>query len=363
MGILYTFALVLRRSGGKGPQGIREVREQTMTENDVLVVGGAGYIGSHMCKYLWRRGYRPIVVDNLVCGHRAAVRWGPFIEGDFGDPSVLNRVFSEYDIQGVLHFAAFASVPESVAHPMKYYANNVANTLNLLRVMVERGVQPMIFSSSCATYGDVETSPILETQEQRPVNPYGRTKWIVEQMLDDFSAAYGLRAVSLRYFNAAGADPDGQLGEDHRPETHLIPIILQTALGKREHLSVYGDDYPTRDGTCVRDYIHVEDLAQAHLLALERLLAGGPGGKYNLGNGDGFTVREVLERSRRITGKAIPARVEGRRPGDVPVLVGSTEKAVRELGWRPEFSDLDGIIQTAWDWQRRHPDGYPDETP
>lgn len=334
-----------------------------MAENEILVVGGAGYIGSHMCKYLWRRGYRPIVLDNLVYGHRAAVQWGPFVKGDIGDAVVLDRVFSEYDIKGVLHFAAYAYVPESVADPLKYYRNNVANTINLLQAMVAHGVNRLIFSSSCATYGNSDGTPMSESHVQQPIHPYGRTKWMVEQILDDFEAAYGMRAVCLRYFNAAGADPDGQLGEDHRPETHLIPIILKTAMGQREFLSVYGDDYPTRDGTCVRDYIHVEDLAQAHLLALESLLAGGAGGKYNLGNGDGFTVQEVLDRTRRITGEAIPTRIEARRPGDVPVLIGSSEKAIQELGWRPEFSDLDVIIKTAWDWQRRHPDGYADANP
>ncbi|MDX9817756.1 MAG: UDP-glucose 4-epimerase GalE [Desulfococcus multivorans] len=331
-----------------------------MADNEILVVGGAGYIGSHMCKYLWRRGYRPIVLDNLVCGHRAAVQWGPFIQGDIGDPETLDRVFSEYDIKGVLHFAAYTCVPESVDIPLKYYGNNVANTINLLQGMVRHGVNRLIFSSSCATYGVSDGTPMSEDHVQHPITPYGRTKWMVEQILDDVEAAYGLRAVCLRYFNAAGADPDGHLGEDHRPETHLIPIIIKTALGQRDFLSVYGDDYPTRDGTCVRDYIHVEDLAQAHLLALERLLAGGPGGKYNLGNGDGATVREVIERTRGITQASIPVRFEERRPGDVPVLIGSSEKAIRELGWRPQYSDLDAIIETAWNWHRRYPDGYPE---
>lgn len=332
-----------------------------MAEDEILVVGGAGYIGSHMCKYLRRRGYRPITLDNLVCGHRAAVQWGPLIEGDIGDRAVLDRIFTGYDIKGVLHFAAYTSVPESVADPLKYYRNNVASTVCLLQAMVAHGVRPLIFSSSCATYGDAGGKALTETHPQQPATPYGRTKWMVEQMLDDFGAAYGIRAVSLRYFNAAGADPDGRIGEDHRPETHLIPIILQTALGQREFLSVYGNDYPTRDGTCVRDYIHVEDLAQAHLLALEKLLAGGGGGKYNLGNGDGFTVQEVLDRARTITGEKIPARIEARRPGDVPVLIGASEKAMQELGWRPVFSDLDAIIQTAWDWHRRNPGGYGDK--
>ncbi len=331
-----------------------------MAENDILVVGGAGYIGSHMCKYLKRHGYRPVVLDNLVYGHRAAVQWGPFIEGDTGDAAVLDRIFSEFDIKGVFHFAAYTYVPESVADPLKYYQNNVANTVNLLHVMIAHDVKRLIFSSTCATYGISDGTPMTETHVQQPANPYGRTKWMVEQILDDFEAAYGMRAVCLRYFNAAGADPEGDIGEDHRPESHLIPIILETALGRRDVLSVYGDDYPTRDGTCVRDYIHVEDLAQAHLLAFEKLLAGRPGGKYNLGNGNGFTVQEVLERARKITGEAIPARIEARRPGDVPVLIGSSEKAFQELGWRPEFSDMDAIIKTAWDWHRRNPAGYAD---
>jgi len=325
---------------------------------NILVVGGAGYIGSHMCKYLSRQGYQPIVLDNLVYGHQGAVKWGPFFKGSAGDRDLLRKIFSEHSVEAVMHFAAFCYVGESVEKPAKYYENNVSNSVSLLEVMVENKVPNFIFSSSCATYGEPVEIPICEDHPQNPINPYGRTKLMVEQILRDFEEAYGLGAVCLRYFNAAGADPDGELGEDHNPETHLIPLVLQTALGQRPHIDIFGDDYPTKDGTCIRDYIHIEDLAYAHLLALERLLNGQAGGRYNLGNGDGYSVKEVIDVARSITGKPIPAKVSERRAGDPAVLVGSSEKASRELGWRPRFGKLEAIIETAWNWHRANPNGY-----
>ena len=325
---------------------------------NILIVGGAGYIGSYMCKYLANNGYNPIVLDNLVYGHREAVRWGPFIEGSMADSKLLKQIFSKYQIVAVMHFAAFCYVGESVTLPAKYYRNNVADTINLLEVMVEKNVSSFIFSSSCATYGEPVEIPITEEHPQNPINPYGRTKLMVEQILDDFRSAYGLESVSLRYFNAAGADPDGELGEDHRPETHLIPLVLQTALGQRKAINIFGGNYPTKDGTCIRDYIHIVDLAEAHFLALKRLMNGLPGGKYNLGNGDGYSVGEVIETARKITGKTIPINIVDRRPGDPAVLVGSSKKAAGELGWKPRFPDLYTIIETAWKWHSRCPEGY-----
>ena len=325
---------------------------------NILVVGGAGYIGSYMCKYLAKNGYNPVVLDNLVYGHRQAVRWGPFVEGTMADSKLLNQIFSEYQIAAVMHFAAFCYVGESMTMPGKYYRNNVANTLRLLEIMIERNVLNFIFSSSCAIYGEPVEIPITEQHPQKPINPYGRTKLIVEHILDDFRSAYGLEFASLRYFNAAGADPEGEVGEDHNPETHLIPLVLQTALGQQETISIFGDDYPTRDGTCIRDYIHIDDLAQAHILALERLLDGQPGGEYNLGNGEGYSVKEVIDIARNVTGEPIPSKIVERRPGDPAVLIGSNEKAINELGWRPCFPDLRTIIATAWQWHKSHPDGY-----
>lgn len=324
----------------------------------ILVVGGAGYIGSHMCKHLSKNGYSPLVLDNLVYGHREAVQWGPLIQGSIEDARLLDKVFSEHDIYGVMHFAAYAYVGESVEDPAKYYRNNVAATLCLLEAMVRHGIDRFIFSSSCATYGEPVRIPMTEDHPQSPINPYGRTKLMVEQVLEDFERAYGLRSISLRYFNAAGADPDGELGEDHNPETHLIPLVLQTALGRREAIHIFGDDYPTTDGTCVRDYIHVEDLSHAHLIAMERLLDGASGEKFNLGNGEGYSVNQVIETARRVTGKSIPAKMDPRRPGDPPSLIGSSEKAMRDLGWKPKYPDLETILETAWNWHRRHPDGF-----
>ncbi|MDY6951922.1 MAG: UDP-glucose 4-epimerase GalE [Thermodesulfobacteriota bacterium] len=331
-----------------------------MTGN-ILVVGGAGYIGSHMCKYLSRAGYRPVVVDNLVYGHEQAVKWGPLFKGSMKDAELLSKVFSDYPIEAVMHFAAFCYVGESVTSPAKYYDNNVSHTLSLLKVMLEKEVQRFIFSSSCATYGQPIEIPINEEHPQRPINPYGKTKVMVEQILEDYHTAYGLESISLRYFNAAGADRDGDLGEDHRPETHLIPLVLQTALGQRPCVDIFGNDYPTADGTCVRDYIHVEDLAQAHLLALERLLNGLPGGQYNLGNGKGYSVHEVVDVARQVTGEPIATKVGTRRTGDPAVLISSSQKAAHELGWYTQFPDLETIVETAWNWHKAHPHGYGED--
>ncbi|NQT68408.1 MAG: UDP-glucose 4-epimerase GalE [Desulfobacteraceae bacterium] len=326
---------------------------------NILIVGGAGYIGSYMCKYLAKNGYHPIVLDNLVYGHRQAVKWGPFIAGQMADTKLLDQIFKEHPIAAVMHFAAFCYVGESVEDPGKYYQNNVAATITLLEEMLKKNIKNFIFSSSCAVYGEPVEIPITEQHPYNPINPYGRSKLMVEQILQDFRAAYGLEYVALRYFNAAGADPEGEIGEEHNPETHLIPLVLKTALGQRETINIFGDDYATKDGTCIRDYIHIDDLAQAHLLALDRLLNGLPGGQYNLGNGDGYSVKEVIEVARNITSKQIPAKIVERRPGDPAVLIGSSEKAFKELGWKPQFADLNAIVETAWQWHKTHPNGYP----
>ena len=325
---------------------------------NILIVGGAGYIGSYMCKYLAKNGYHPIVLDNLVYGHRQAVKWGPFIAGQMADTKLLDQIFKEHSIAAVMHFAAFCYVGESVEDPGKYYQNNVAATITLLEEMLKKNIKNFIFSSSCAVYGEPVEIPITEQHPYNPINPYGRSKLMVEQILEDFRAAYGLEYVALRYFNAAGADPEGEIGEEHNPETHLIPLVLKTALGQRETINIFGDDYATKDGTCIRDYIHIDDLAQAHLLALDRLLNGLPGGQYNLGNGDGYSVKEVIEVARNITSKQIPAKIVERRPGDPAVLIGSSEKAFKELGWKPQFADLNAIVETAWQWHKTNPNGY-----
>ena len=325
---------------------------------NILVIGGAGYIGSYMCKYLAKNGYYPIVLDNFVYGHRQAVKWGPFIEGSMEDSKLLEHIFMEYPIAAVMHFAAYCYVGESVENPVKYYRNNVAATITLLEAMLKKNINNFIFSSSCATYGEPIEIPITEQHLQNPINPYGRSKLMVEQILEDFKFAYGIEHISLRYFNAAGADPDGELGEDHNPETHLIPLVLKTALGQKDKIEIFGDDYPTRDGTCIRDYIHIDDLAQAHLLALERLLNGLPGGKFNLGNGDGYSIKEVVEVAQNVTSMEIPMEISKRRPGDPAILIGSSEKAAKELGWKPRFADLNTIIKTAWQWHKTHPNGF-----
>ena len=325
-----------------------------MTNDTILVVGGAGYIGSHMVKALRGAGFRVAVADDLSRGRCQAVGDAQLHVGDIGDAAFVDAVLDASKPAAVMHFASFIQVGESVADPAKYYRNNVAATGVLLDGMRTHGVSRFLFSSTAAIFGDPEYVPIDEAHPKRPINPYGRGKWFVEQMLDDYQRAYGLQATCLRYFNAAGADPAGELGECHEPETHLIPLILQVASGRRAHIGVYGDDYPTPDGTCVRDYIHVADLCDAHLLALRRLLDGGGSARYNLGNGNGFSVREVIEAARRVTGHAIPVQVQPRREGDPPVLVADAGAARRELGWTPRLADIDTIIAHAWAWERRH---------
>ena len=324
----------------------------------VLVTGGAGYIGSHSALELQKAGYEVIILDNLVYGHQDLVETvlkTKLIFGDTCDSNLLKQIFSTHEIDAVMHFAAYTYVGESVTKPAKYYRNNVVGTLTLLEAMLEAGINKFVFSSTCATYGVPETVPIKEEQSQNPINPYGVTKLMVEQILQDFSHAYDFRSVCLRYFNAAGADPEGMLGEDHNPETHLIPLVLQAASGHRDSISIFGTDYNTPDGTCIRDYIHVSDLAQAHILALKYLLDDGKTDVFNLGNGNGFSVKQVIEIARKITGQEIKALECDRRPGDTPILVGSGEKAQQILGWQPQYYTLEDIIAHAWQWhQKRH---------
>ncbi len=324
----------------------------------ILVAGGAGYIGSHMVALLVEKGYNVVVVDNLCTGHWQAVKGGARLRvGDVKDGAFLDRVFSEFKIDGVINFAAFSLVGESVGNPLKYYDNNVGGAVSMLTAMKNHGVDKIVFSSTAATYGEPEKQPIEETDRTEPTNPYGASKLAIEGLLKWCSGAYGIRYAALRYFNAAGANVDVMIGEDHAPETHLIPIVLQCALGKRDHVGIFGDDYPTADGTCVRDYIHVRDLVSAHLLALEYLDKGGESGPFNLGNGDGYSVKEIIETARKVTGKAIPAVVEPRRAGDPSTLIASNAKAKAVLGWVPERG-LETIIADAWAWHQSHPEGY-----
>ena len=324
----------------------------------ILVTGGAGYIGSHAVQALQGAGYGVVVLDNLVYGHRELVEsvlQVKLVVGDISDRPLLDELFATHSIAAVMHFAAYAYVGESVTAPAKYYRNNVVGTLTLLEAMVAASVKNFVFSSTCATYGMPEKVPIPEDHPQNPINPYGSSKLMVEKILADFEGAYGLNSVIFRYFNAAGADPSGELGEDHNPETHLIPLVLLAALGKRESVSIFGTDYPTPDGTCIRDYIHVVDLADAHLLGLEQLLRGGDSEIFNLGNGSGFSVRQVIEAARQVSGKTIKVIEGDRRPGDPPILVGSSEKARKILGWQPRYPDIKDILIHAWNWhQRRH---------
>lgn len=326
----------------------------------VLVTGGAGYIGSHTVVELLERNEEVMIVDNLQKGHRQALLGGAFHQGDLRDADFLERVFSQHDIEAVIHFAAESLVGESVNEPLKYYYNNVYGTLNLLEKMKTYGVKYLVFSSTAATYGEPERIPITESDRTNPTNPYGETKLAVEKMLKWCDSAYGIHSVALRYFNAAGAHESGKIGEDHRPETHLIPIILQVALGKREAIAIYGDDYPTPDGTCIRDYIHVSDLADAHLLALDYLRRGGGSTVYNLGNGQGFSVKQVVDEVRKVTGHKIPCQIASRRGGDPAVLVASSDKIRNELFWKPKKNDLAAIVESAWNWYIKHPDGYMD---
>jgi UDP-glucose 4-epimerase len=327
----------------------------------VLVTGGAGYIGSHTVLELKEQGEEVVILDNLRTGHRGALRDSTLYQGDLRDEGLLDRIFREQDIEAVIHFAACSLVGESAKDPLPDYGNNVGGTLRLVQKMVEHGVKHLVFSSTAAVYGEPKRVPIRETDPTIPTNPYGETKLAIERMLKWCDRAYGVKSVSLRYFNAAGAHPSGELGEDHDPETHLIPIVLQTALGKRECVYIYGDDYPTPDGTCIRDFIHVMDLARAHWLALEKMRRDGEGGIYNLGNGAGFSVREVIEKARQVTGRPIPAKTAPRRPGDPAVLVASAERAREELLWSPRYSRLEEILETAWHWHRRHPEGFRTE--
>ncbi|HXC90945.1 MAG TPA: UDP-glucose 4-epimerase GalE [Stellaceae bacterium] len=326
-----------------------------MTPSSILVTGGAGYIGSHACKALARAGYVPVVYDNLSRGHREAVRWGPLVEGDIGDRAQLRQAFAEYRVTAVMHFAAYAYVGESVADPALYYRNNLTGTLALLDAMREAEVREIVFSSTCATYGTPDTLPLRETAPQNPVNPYGETKLAMERALHWYGRAYGLRAVSLRYFNAAGADPDGELGEDHDPETHLVPLVLRAALGQGPAVEIFGTDYPTPDGTAIRDYIHVDDLAAAHLRALERLRAGGGSIALNLGTGLGHSVREVLAAAEAVSGRKVPAHAAPRRPGDPPALVADPSLAAEVLGWRANCSGIEEIVGSAFAWHARRP--------
>lgn len=319
---------------------------------NILVTGGAGYIGSHACKALALAGYTPISYDNLVYGHRWAVRWGPLEEGDIADRARLDAVIERYRPAAVMHFAAYAYVGESVQDPGKYYRNNVAGTLTLLEAMRDHGIDKLIFSSTCATYGIPESVPIREDHPQRPINPYGASKLMIERMLQDFETAHGLHSIALRYFNAAGADPDGEIGEAHDPETHLIPLVLDAAAGRRPAITVYGDDYDTPDGTCIRDYIHVSDLADAHVLALRALENGAATTAYNLGNGQGFSVHEVIAAAEAVSARRVPVEIGVRRSGDPARLVGEATRAHESLGWQPRFTQLDSILTTAWKWSQ-----------
>jgi UDP-glucose 4-epimerase len=325
----------------------------------VLVTGGAGYVGAHAVKELRASGVPCVVLDNLSRGHRELVLDAELVVGDVGDTALVRRLIRDRRVSAVMHFAAYAYVGESAGAPLLYYANNVAATVRLLEAIVESDVRMLVFSSTCATYGLPQTTPMTEDHPQRPINPYGATKLMVERILQDVERAHGLRSVVFRYFNAAGADPSGTIGERHTPETHLIPLALQAAAGDRDTVQIYGSDYPTPDGTCVRDYIHVTDLAQAHLLGLRYLESGQASDAFNLGNGNGFSVREVIDTVERVTGRSIAAVTSPRRPGDPPALVGSAEKARRILGWTPKFDTLETIVETAWHWHRALPAGAP----
>jgi UDP-glucose 4-epimerase len=319
----------------------------------VLVVGGAGYIGSHMVKMLVRKGHDPVVLDNLSSGHAEAVLDAPLIIGDMGNAQLLDAIFREHQPQAVMHFAGSINVGESVANPGLYYANNTAKTLALLEAMVHHQILRLIFSSTAAIFGNPTYTPIDENHPKNPINPYGRSKWMVEQILEDYDRAHGLKSIALRYFNAAGADPDGELGERHDPETHLIPLALQLASGRRPHFTIYGTDFDTPDGTCIRDFVHVQDLCHAHLLGLERLARRPQSNRFNLGTGTGFSVREVLETVQNVTGEKLDIHEGTRRPGDPPILVADNTRARRNLGWTATRSSLHHVVGDAWNWERR----------
>lgn len=324
---------------------------------NILVTGGAGYIGSHTVRALLARGHTPTVLDNLSYGHREAVPADRLVVGDLADSVLVGRVLNENRIEAVIHFAAFAYVGESVTNPAKYYSNNLLNSLSLLEACRTHGVSKFVFSSTCATYGTPNRVPIDESEKQLPINPYGNTKLAFERALNDYAGAYPFGFCALRYFNASGASPDGTIGEDHDPETHLIPLAFQAAMGKRPRLDIFGTDYPTPDGTCIRDYIHVDDLASAHILALEKLQAGDRW-KYNVGVGRGFSVRDVIRTVEEVSGLKVPVKEGPRRAGDPPELVANADAIRRDLGWSPHYADLHPIIETAWNWHRTHPNGY-----
>lgn len=327
----------------------------------ILVAGGAGYIGSHMVKDLIEHGYDVVVADNLSTGHKKAINpKAKFYYGDIRDRAFLDRIFVNEEIEAVVHFAAFSIVPESMSEPLKYFDNNTSGMVTLLEAMRDFGVKYIVFSSTAATYGTPEHMPIKETDPQKPINPYGLSKLMMEQMMAWADKAYGIKFVALRYFNVAGVAPDGTIGEDHGPETHLVPIIMQVAQGKRKELSIFGDDYDTPDGTNVRDYVHVMDLADAHILALQYLKKNNQSNQFNLGSSTGFSNKQMLEAAREVTGKEIPAKMAPRRPGDPDSLVAASEKAREVLGWKPKFDDVHDIIATAWKWHSTHPKGYDD---
>ncbi|MCM1982472.1 UDP-glucose 4-epimerase GalE [Lyngbya confervoides] len=332
-----------------------------MTEKPVvLVTGGAGYIGSHCVLALQSAGFPVVVLDNLVYGHREFVEGLEAVTcvwGDISDRALVDQVLSQFQVGAVMHFAAYAYVGESVGNPAKYYRNNVVGTLTLLEAMLAAQVPYLVFSSTCATYGIPQQVPISEDHPQHPINPYGMSKLMVEQMLTDFDQAYGLRSVRFRYFNAAGADPLGRVGEDHQPETHLIPLVLLTALGQREDITIFGTDYDTPDGTCIRDYIHVTDLAEAHVLGLNYLLDGGSTNVFNLGNGDGFSVRQIIQAAQEVTQRSINVQFGSRRPGDPAALIGQAQRAQKVLQWKPKYPEIDTILDHAWRWhlQRHRP--------
>jgi UDP-arabinose 4-epimerase len=334
-----------------------------MTKDCVLVTGGAGYIGSHACKALAGAGYQPVTYDSLVTGYREAVKWGPLEIGDTLDRQRLGEVMEQYSPRAVMHFAGFIAVGESVADPAKYYENNITGSLNLLLAMQQHGIDRIVFSSSAAVYGEPETPLITEHHPKRPINPYGFSKYAVERMLEDFAAARQMRSVALRYFNAAGADPDGEIGEAHQPETHLIPIVLEAAAGQRDHVLIFGDGYATPDGTCVRDYIHVSDLADAHVRALGYLDRSPGAAAFNLGNGNGFSVRQIIDVARRVTSRQIPTRIAPARAGDSAVLVADISQAVEKLGWAPRYTSVEDQLGHAWNWHRKHAQGHRQDNP
>ncbi len=321
----------------------------------ILISGGAGYIGSHTAKSLSRAGFEPVVYDNLSTGHRWAVKWGPLVEADLSDKASLKQALKQYNVTAAIHFAAHAYVGESVLDPRRYFENNVINTLHLLNTLMDSGINHIVFSSSCAVYGEPQSFPISESHVKLPVNPYGDSKLFIERVLDWYGRAYGLRWAALRYFNAAGADPSGELGEVHNPETHLVPRLIEAALGRLESVEIFGVDYPTEDGTAVRDYVHVLDLAEAHVAAVQHLLSGGESFSANLGTGHGVSVREVITAVERVSDSTINAKTAPRRVGDPPVLIADPTNAERILDWHPRFSSLDNIVNSAWDWHCRIP--------